>query len=591
MTRDAVAGIVFANQKERKAVKFRKSLVVATAISALSLAACSTLMAPSIVNVTAANTPPANSLAGTYLAGNFAAAQGDLKAATNFYSSTLKDAPDNADLLERTFLFAAEGGVLDRAIALSSRVLAVDPDNRPAHLVSQIGAVMKKDYVAAIKDATAPANGLFASLTNRIVEAWSRAGSHDIDAALAALDALSNQRGVDGLRLMHKALILEYAGKDKEADDAYKAAMAVMGTGPRGTEAYGRFLLRHNRADDAKALYQRAAKENPGNPFAEWALHDLSAVKNPAPMINSPAEGIAEGLFGIAASLNDQRSTEVAVLYLNLALYLRPEFDLGRVLLASRYEALEKYDSANVIYGRIAQSSPYYAMTQVQAGINDGRQGKTNEGILKLKALSAVQPQELDVWTALGDLFRSSDQYKEAAEAYNRAIAGLPAGDRRLTGLYYARGVSLERSNRWEDAERDFQAALKINPNRADVLNYLGYSWVEKGQHLDQAVAMLEKARALRPMDGFIADSVGWAYFRLGRYQDAVRTLEEAVQLAPGAPDVNEHLGDAYWRAGRKIDARYQWQHALQLKPDAKEKPVLERKLQFGLDAVAATGG
>ena len=151
--------------------------------------------------------------------------------------------------------------------------------------------------------------------------------------------------------------------------------------------------------------------------------------------------------------------------------------------------------------------------------------------------------------------------------------------------------MQFERSNRWEDAERDFQAALKINPNRADVLNYLGYSWVEKGQHLDQAVAMLEKARALRPMDGFIADSVGWAYFRLGRYQDAVRTLEEAVQLAPGAPDVNEHLGDAYWRAGRKIDARYQWQHALQLKPDAKEKPVLERKLQFGLDAVAASGG
>jgi tetratricopeptide (TPR) repeat protein len=364
-----------------------------------------------------------------------------------------------------------------------------------------------------------------------------------------------------------------------------------MGTGPRGTEAYGRFLLRHGRTDDAKALYQRAAKENPGNPFADWALRDLAATKNPAPMISSPAEGIAEGLFGIAASLNDQRSTEVAVLYLNLALYLRPEFDLGRVLLASRYEALEKYDAANAIYARIAPTSPYYAMTQVQAGINDGRQGKTQEGILKLKALSMAQPQELDVWTALGDLLRSSDQYKEAADAYNRAIAGLPAGDRRLTGLYYARGVSLERSNHWDDAERDFQAALKLNPNRADVLNYLGYSWVEKGQHLDQAVAMLEKARALRPMDGFIADSVGWAYFRLGRYQDAVHTLEEAVQLAPGAPDVNEHLGDAYWRVGRKIDARYQWQHALQLNPDAREKPVLQRKLQFGLDAVAASGG
>ncbi len=570
-------------------MKFSRTLLVASGFAALSLAACSTVNKPAALTGENA-APPANSLAGTYLAANFAAAQGDVKAATGYYADTLKDAPDNADLLERTFLFAAEGGDMDRAITLSARVLSVDPENRPAHLVLQAGALMKKDYAAAIKDATAPANGLFAMLTNRIMEAWARAGAKDIDGALAALDALSNQRGVDGLRLMHKALILDYAGRDKEAEDAYKQATALMGSGPRGSEAYGRFLLRHGRIDDAKALYERVLRDNPGNPFAQWALHDLVNAKNPAPLAASPADGVAEGLFGIAASLNDQRSTDVAILYLNLALYLRPDFDLCRVLLASRYEAMGKFDVANGIYTGIASSSPYYGMTQVQAGINDGRQGKTKDGILKLKALSASQPQESDVWTALGDLFRSSDQYKEAAAAYDKAIAGIPAGDRRLTGLYYARGVSFERSNRWEDAERDFQAALKINPDRADVLNYLGYSWIEKGQHLDQAVAMLEKARALRPMDGFIADSVGWAYFRLGRYQDAVRTLEEAVQLAPGAADVNDHLGDAYWRVGRKIDARYQWQHALQMDPDAKEKPVLERKLQFGLDAVSASG-
>src|SRR5438105_6735553 len=154
-------------------------------------------MLPSVAKLTAPSQQSSNSLAGTYLAGNFAAAQGDLKAATTYYSSTLKDAPDNADLLERTFLFAAEGGEVDRAVALSARVLALDPDNRPAHLVTQVGAAMKKDYAAAIKDATSPANGLFATLTNRIVEAWARAGSHDLDGALAALDALSSQRGVD----------------------------------------------------------------------------------------------------------------------------------------------------------------------------------------------------------------------------------------------------------------------------------------------------------------------------------------------------------------------------------------------------------
>jgi tetratricopeptide (TPR) repeat protein len=571
-------------------VKVRKVLALASSFAALSLGACSTTMM--MTNAERARPAPqaSTSVAGTYLAANFAAAQGDVRAATGFYANSLKDDPANADLLERTFLFAAEAGEIDQAIGLTDRVLMQDSTNRPAHLVLEVGALAKKDYAAVIKDVGTPSPGLFAALTNRVIEAWARAGMRDFDGALNALDSLTMQRGVDGLRLIHRALILDYAGRDKEADEAYRQAITVMGTGPRAADAYGRFLLRHNRGDDAKTLYERALKENPGNPVAERALRDIAAKKTLPPLIGSPTDGVAEALFGISASLNDSRSADVAILYLNLTLYLRPDFDLARVLIASRYEAMGKYDLANGIYARIVPTSPYYAMTQVQAAINDGRQGQIKAGIAKMKALAVNVPQETDVWTALGDLLRSADQYSEAATAYDKAIAGTPDGDRRLIGLYYARGVSLERSNKWDAAERDFRAALKLNPDRADVLNYLGYSWVDKGEHLEEAVAMLEKARALRPLDGFIADSVGWAYYRLGRYQDAARALEEAVQLAPGAPDVNDHLGDAYWRVGRKIDARFQWQHALQLNPDAKQKPLIERKLQFGLDSVSASG-
>ena len=575
-------------ERKATAVERTKSLVLASSFAALSLAACSSMNGP-MSPAARVMSNAQGTVAGTYLAANFAAAQGDVKAATNFYANSLKDDPGNADLLGRTFLFAAEAGDIDQAIALANRVLTQDADNRPAHLVLEVGALAKKDYATVIKDVDQPQAGVFAALTNRVIEAWAHAGTRDFDGALQSLDQLANQRGVEGLRLMHRALILDYAGRDKEADETYRQAIAVMGTGPRATDAYGRYLVRHGRPDDAKALYQRALTANPGNPTVQWALRDLAAKKTPQPLVSSPAEGVGEALFGIAASLNDQRSADVAILYLNLTLYLRPDFDLARVLLASRYEGMNRYEMANSIYARIQPASPYYAMTQVQAAINDGRLGQANSGIAKMRALSATLPQEADIWTALGDLLRSSDQYKDAALAYDKAIAGTPQGDRRLIGLLYARGVSLERSNRWEDAERDFRAALKLNPDRADVLNYLGYSWVEKGEHLDEAMAMLEKARALRPLDGFVADSVGWAYYRLGRYQDAARALEEAVQLAPGAPDVNDHLGDAYWRVGRKIDARFQWQHALQLNPDAKQKTVLERKLQFGLDAVSAS--
>jgi tetratricopeptide (TPR) repeat protein len=572
-------------------VNIKYALALASSFAALSLAACSSMPAmTSSMEATAKEPLPANTVAGRYLAAKFAASAGDVKGAATYYAQTLKEDPDNGELLVSAFMYAAESGDIEQAIALSDRVIAKDAQNRPARLIRQAGAFMKKDYTAVAKDADPASQGAFSLLTNNVVSAWAIAGSGEIDGALTMLDGLMTQRGVDGLRLMHKALILDYAGRDDAADAAYREALNVMGMGPRLSDAYGRFLARKGRADEAKTLYTRVLMDNPGHPVAIQALRDIEAKKSFQPLVTSPAEGVAEALFGIAASLNDRRSVEVAILYLNITLYLRPNFDLARVLLASHYERMQNYDMANSFYTRIQPASPYYAMTQIQAAINDGRLDKPDSGVAKLKALDARGMADADAWTALGDLLRTSDRFGEAIGAYDKAVAALKNDDRRLVQIYYARGVSLERSNRWTEAERDFRQALKMNPERADVLNYLGYSLVDKGINLQEAVSLLEKARALRPLDGFIADSVGWAYYKLGRYQEAARTLEEAVQLAPGAADVNDHLGDAYWRIGRKIDARFQWQHALALDPDNKQKEVIERKLQFGLDAVSASG-
>src|SRR5262249_39680143 len=179
------------------------------------------------------------------------------------------------------------------------------------------------------------------------------------------------------------------------------------------------------------------------------------------------------------ASLTVRSTPEVAILYLNVPLYLRPNFDLARVLLASHYERMQRYDMANTFYARIPSSSPYYAMTQIQAAINDGRLDNPDAGVNKLKALVQRGSDDVDAWTALGDLLRSSNRFGEAVGAYDKAVKVLPQDDRRLIQLYYARGVSLERSNHWNEAERDFRQALKMNPERADVLNYLGYTFVD----------------------------------------------------------------------------------------------------------------
>jgi tetratricopeptide (TPR) repeat protein len=191
-------------------------------------------------------------------------------------------------------------------------------------------------------------------------------------------------------------------------------------------------------------------------------------------------------------------------------------------------------------------------------------------------------------WTALGDAYRTSEKYDRAADAYDHAVKLLSPVTAKDWPLYYARGVSEERSHRWAEAERDLQYALKLSSDQPQVLNYLGYSWVDQGRNLPEAVAMLEKARALSPYDGYIVDSVGWAYFRLGRYQDSAKTLEQAVLLVPGDATINEHLGDAYWMTGRKLDAHFQWNHALAFGAVDKQKAEIEKKLESGLTVTTA---
>jgi Flp pilus assembly protein TadD len=207
----------------------------------------------------------------------------------------------------------------------------------------------------------------------------------------------------------------------------------------------------------------------------------------------------------------------------------------------------------------------------------------SDEAVSQLKGLTESDPSDREAWTALGDTYREGEHYAEAADAYTHAIDATPTPTKKDWTLYYVRGISYERTKKWDLAEADLQTALKLSPDEPQVLNYLGYSWVEQGKNTNEALAMLEKARKLRPFDGYIVDSVGWAYYRLGRYEEAARALEDAILLVPADPTINDHLGDAYWHTGRKIEARFQWNHALAFGPEEKDKTVIEGKLKTGL--------
>jgi tetratricopeptide (TPR) repeat protein len=518
-----------------------------------------------------------------YLSARFAATEHDLHDAARYYRESLGRDPDNTTLLALAFFYSTSSGEVDDAAKLAERVVKNSPDDRAARLTLAVSAMNAKNYAEARTNLSQSAKGPFTNLTASLVDAWAAAGAGDGAAALADLKATSSSTGADALSAFHLALLNEYLGHSAEADAAYRDALLKAGPSPRVVDAYGRFLERNGKTEEAAALYKKLASDAALEPIISERQADLAAHKKPDPLVATPEAGAAEALFGIAGSLTEAASADIAILYLRLALYLRPDLALGDVLLGDRFEALQKFDDAIAAYRHIDKDSPYWRLAQIQTALDEARINKIDDAIKDLKVLTANELKDLDSWTALGDAERAGEHWPEAAAAYDQAIKLLPSQEQKDWPLYYSRAISEEREHRWDLAEPDLQLALKLSPDQPEVLNYLGYSWVDQGRNIPDALKMLEKARQLKPQDGYIVDSVGWAYFKLGRFDDAAKTLQDAVSLVPGDPTINEHFGDALWRVGRKMDARFQWSHALAFGPDADQKTGLEKKLKDGL--------
>lgn len=520
---------------------------------------------------------------GAYLSGRFAADEHNIADAARFYGSSLEHEPGDPTLQALAFFYKTSAGDIDDAAELAERLVAASPDDRASRLVLAISALKRKDYRQARDQIGKSAKGSFTSLTVAMVDAWAAAGLGDSQAAVADMKSLRGQAGMDALAAFHEALLLEYLGQPQAAAEAYGDAMKIDGPSPRLVNAYGRFLERNGRVADAKALYGKLSANFALNPVLRAAMRRIERGDKPDALVSSPQEGVAEALFGIAASLTQESSVDVSILYLRLALYLRPELDLANILLGDRMETLQKYDDAIAAYRKVSEDSPYRRMALVQIATDEARLGKTEDAIRDLKDLSQSDPADVETWTALGDAYRAADKFADAAKAYDRAVEALGPADKlekKDWPLFYARAIAEDRSQNWPAAEADLQLALKLSPDEPQVLNYLGYSWVDKGLDIPEALKMLEKARSLKPYDGYIVDSVGWAYYRLGRYGDAAKTLEDAILLVPGDPTINDHYGDALWKIGRKRDAQFQWNHALAFGSEGEEKAKIEQKLQ-----------
>ena len=521
---------------------------------------------------------------GIYLSARLAASEHDIPDAATLYRESLSLDPNNPELLDRAFLYAAISGNLDEAVKLAHRISQANTENRAAQLALVVDRLRNDDYAGAHAEIAKAGKGPFAALTLSLLDAWAAQGMGQTDQAIAELKGVTKEGGTDTLVAYQSALVYDQAGRNEAAQAAYLQALQA-GLSPRAVDAYGRFLERNGHAAEARAFYTKMLGEASVKPIAVKGLARLDQNEIPDRLVETAADGAAEALFAIAASLTDQANADTAVIcYLQFALALSPKFDLARIELGDRYEALNKFDDAIAVYKSVDASSPYTADADVQIAVDENRAGHKDQAIADLVSITKDHPNDISAWTSLGDVYRSAEKYPAAADAYDHAVKLLSPITKDDWPLFFARAVAEEQSGRWDLAEADLETALKLSPDQAQVLNFLGYSWVDRGQHLAEALNMLEKARALSPYDGYIVDSVGWAYYRLGRFNDAAKTLENAVLLVPGDSTINDHLGDAYWRVGRKLDAHFQWSHALAFGPEAAEKSKLQKKLTSGLE-------
>jgi tetratricopeptide (TPR) repeat protein len=564
------------------------------ALAALAAIAMTCTMTWSGPHPALAQAPAAGShvsASGSFLAAQHASRERDAAAAATFYRSALRGDPRNNELLDRTFLSVLLNGDVEEAIRLADQVLKVDKEDRIARLVLGVRAIKQKQYQVARQQFAQSVRGPITDLAATLLSAWTQNTAAESKAAVDAIDKLTGPEWYGIFKELHAGMILDTAGQKKDAGKRLEHAYKLDATALRVVQAYGSYLSRNGAKDDALKTFKAFDEVLPRHPLITESIADINAGKKLPILIDSPQAGAAEVLYGLGAALGRRGGEDLGLIYLQLSLYLAPAHQLALLSLADLYEGLKKPELAIKTYERMPPGSPLQRSALIQRAIDLDGSDRTDEAKVDLEKLIAASPSDLEAIMALGNLQRGRKMFAECADVYSKGLATMAAPDKSAWTLFYFRGICYERSKQWPKAEADLKKALELFPDQPHVLNYLGYSWIDKGMNLDEGMRMITRAVEQRADDGYIVDSLGWAYYRIGKYDEAVKELDRAVELKPEDPTINDHLGDAYWKVGRVVEARFQWAHARDLNPEKEDLVVIQEKLKTGMPDEAAEAG
>ncbi len=529
----------------------------------------------------------AQGFAGAFLAAKSANIANDYPDAAYYYTRAMMAEPENGFIMQGAMFAFIASGDISAGAAISTKMAEAGFKDEYAQTVLIASAMQRQDFGAALALLT-DAEFELHPLIQQMALGWALIGNGDIEAGLDIFSGPGENETIAAFAKYNKGMALAYLGRLEDADSLFREGGAYVNRG--SLLAHAQILAELGQEDSSLSLMLRG----PGARFTDResdALRKRLAEGETITFdrINNPQDGLAEAFLVLGDALNSDGSGRLALLYARLAAFLQPENAAALLLAGDILTEQAQTKLALEAYRAIPENNPLELNGKLAQVLALRRSDRLPEAISTLRDALTLEGDSISLWQSLGDVYQQNGEPAAAERAYSAAINLLPDPDIPAAWrLYYSRAIVEHQADDWPRAEADFRQAMKLQPDQADVLNYLGYSLVERGEKLDEALAMIENAASSRPDSGAISDSLGWVYFQLGRFEEAEAEMERAVQLLPVDPILSDHYGDVLWMVDRKREARFQWRRALSYGPEPEEAVRIRDKLERGLDAVLA---